>query len=274
MVVLASHLIKISYHGGVADENELPLYDGTASIHGVAQSLQIATHAYLNEEIVGRATALHGASFLIRPPRRGSFIMEVVANIEKFPACSTAVTAIAAPAFYDFLKIAYQKALGAFVDEPETPTVRRMFERDEPFFDELGETLEGSLARAHRPIGDEVDYVTISRPRADLVTLDQDTKEWVNTRDVGDEFEEMTGNVTRFNSVTRNGRAYIDQLNKIVPFKPDGDFNMGRIGGLTWSLHGSNVALPNKLKFSARRVCSASGQAKRLLLRDCSRVEE
>ncbi len=277
----ARHKFKIKYEGGLAEESILPLYDGTASIQGVGQALQIATHAFMTGEVVSRATALRGAKFQMRPARQGSFIVEVIALIEAYPAMSGIATAISAPVFYDFIKTAFKRATGELGAEPQSAHLKKIYERIEPplhkkppaDFDELAEILEGSLQRAHRPIGNEqgVLSIEINTSRQNLVTFDEETKDWVNTQEEAVGIEVLTGNITRFNSLSRNGRAFIDQFDKVVPIRPGGDYNMGDLPLLTWSLHGSNAGLPKKLQLRARRVCSANGKVKRLLLVDNAR---
>lgn len=277
-MVLATHRLRLRYTGGLAEENQLDLYDGTTSLQGFAQSLQIATHAYLNNEIVTRATALRGAKLFVRPPRSGSVVFDLIAIIEAYPATvalASSAVSISAPVFRDFLKYSFRKACGLFdEDEPETPYMKRMLsERQEPFFDELGEVLEGSLQRAHRPIGDSVSSVELMSPRNLLIGFDEQTKDWVSTNDRDDLPENVTGNMTRFNSITRNGRAYIDQIGRIVPIRPNDEFPSVLFPLLTWSLHGSNSDLPKKLEMTVKRVKSASGRTKRLILTDCRRIE-
>ncbi|WP_221793510.1 hypothetical protein [Aquisediminimonas sediminicola] len=245
------------------------MYDGTTSIQGVAQAVQIATHALLTGNIVARATAARSAEFYLLPSRSGSYLVELAAFIEANPA----VAGITAPIVYDWLKTIFMKATSRAQPVPETPKVRKWIERDEPFLDELAETLEGSLQRAHRPIGPDVTTITFERPRSQILTLNDATKEWVNTRDVAAGATPLTGHITRFNSITRNGRAFIDQLHRVVPFKPDGDFAMGGLQYLTWSLHGSANELPKSLTINAREVKSATGETKRILLVDCMRGE-
>lgn len=261
--------LRARYQGGIASKGRLPLYDGTTSIHGFAQAVQIATHALLTKTIVTRATAARSADFYLLPSRSGSYLIDLIAIIEANPA----VAGISAPIFYDWLKIIFIKATSRTPVAAETSKIRRWIEEDEPFLDELAETLEGSLQRAHRPIDEEVTTVTVERPRSALLTLDSATKAWVNTRDISTGISALTGNVTRFNAITRNGRAFIDQLGRVVPFKPDGDFAMGGLQYLTWSLHGSNTGLPKALTINAREVKSASGETKRILLVDCMRNE-
>ncbi|MEP5622164.1 MAG: hypothetical protein ABJP82_06235, partial [Hyphomicrobiales bacterium] len=94
----------------------------------------------------------------------------------------------------------------------------------------------------------------------------------VNTRDEAVGLEVLRGNVTRYNALSRNGRAFVDQLERVVPVRPDGDFPAGDLAFLTWSLHGSNIGAASKIDMRARRITSASGKVKRLLLSDCQKA--
>lgn len=155
--------------------------------------------------------------------------------------------------------------------KPATPSIQKRA-AEETFFDELAETLEGSLQRAHRAIDYGVKTITIERPRAELVTFNSATSEWVNTRDENPDVEEFFGNVTRYNSISGNGRAYIRELKKVIPFRPGREFPESQRGWLTWSLHGNTVATSKELKFVGSRIDSARGDPKRLILSNCDKV--
>lgn len=284
MATLAEHRIRVKYIGGLANENALPGYDGATSIDGITRALHIVTHAYMTGEVKGRATVLKNATILLKPPRQGSFIFDLITLIEAYPATSAALTSVAGPAFYDFLKTAFSRATGKQDAEPCTTLVRAMYERIEPpplkrppaDLDLLAEALEGSLQDAHRPIGEEgtIDSITIGTSRQSLVVFNAETKDWVNTREEAVSLEVFRGNVTRYNAISRNARAFIDQLNRVVPIRPDGDFPAGDLAKLTWSLHGSNIGGRKLLDMRARKVTSASGKVKRLLLADCQVAPE
>lgn len=229
-------------------------------------------------EIVTRATALRNASIIIRPVRPGSFLFELVVLMEANPATTAAVVALAAAPFYDFLKVTFKRATGFLDADPESTHLRRLYERREPTLhrppadlDDLAERLEGSLQDAHRPIypDEGIRQIVIGTPRTPLVTFNAATKDWVNTRDAAEELVEYRGNMTRYNALSRNGRAFIDELERVVPIRPDGDFDAADLANLTWSLHGSNTGGRKKLLMRARPVTSASGLVKRLLLSDC-----
>lgn len=279
---LAEHRIRVRYTGGLADQNALPGYDGATSIDGITRALHIATHAYMTGEVTARATAMKGASIVLKPARQGSFLFDLVVLMEANPATTAAAVALLGPMFYDFVKTSFKRATGALEAEPETPSLKKIYNRKEPpplarqpaDLDELSEALEGSLQDAHRPIGPEgtIRNISIGSPKNDLITFDDNTKDWVNTREEAATLETMIGNVTRYNSISRNSRVFIDQLGRVVPMRPDGDFSAGDLPLLTWSLHGSNIGTPSKLELRVRRVSSASGKVKRLLLSDCRRA--
>lgn len=262
--------LKLRYEGGDADEHLLELYDGTASLYGFAQALQIVTHAYLHGQVYSKATALKGATLYLKAARPGSLITDLVARIDKTPRNISPTPA----SFYDFLKFVFARATGATEQAPETLHVRRLLEKDEPFFDDLAETLEGSLQRAHRAIDKGgISSVKLERPKGEqLVVFNKQTCLWVNTREEKPDIYEMTGNVTRYNSVTGNGRAYLHELARIVPFRLSEDFAFGKRGLLTWSLHGSATNVSHQLNIQARKVESAQGEVKRLILVDCQQA--
>lgn len=282
MQTLAEHRIRISYTGGLADQNALPGYDGITSMDGITRAMHIVTHAYMTGEVTSRATALKGASILLKPARQGSFIYDLLILIEANPATTGLAAAFGAPMFYDFVKTAFKRATGSLDAEPETTSLRNLYERKDPpplkrppaDLDELSEILEGSLQDAHRPIGAEgtIGKISIGAPRTELVVFDDATKDWVNTRDEAVGLETLRGNVTRYNAMSRNARVYIDQLDRIVPMRPSAEFMTGNLAFLTWSLHGSNIGTENKLDMLVRRVTSASGKVKRLLLTECQRA--
>lgn len=282
MTILAEHKIKISYKGGLAEKNSLPGYDGATSIDGITRAMHIATHAYMTGEVVSRASALKRASIILKPARQGSFIFDMIVLMEANPATTGAAAGLAAAPFYDFIKTVLKRATGLINAEPESPHLRKLYERKEPpdlkkppaDLDMLAEVLEGSLQAAHRPIGSEgtIESISIGSGRRKFYEFDIETKGWVNTRDEETKIEKFQGNVTRYNSLSRNGRAFIDSLERVIPFRPDGDFSAGDLPFLTWSLHGSNIGDRNKINIHARRVTSASGKVKRLLFSSCNRV--
>src|SRR5690606_7454998 len=129
-----------------------------------------------------------------------------------------------------------------------------------------------SLQRAHRAIDNGVQKVTLERPRSELVTFNHVTSQWVNTRDLNPDVEEFTGYITRYNSISGNGRAFIREIGRVIPFRPGSQFPEHKRGLLSWSLHGSTVATKKELRVWASKIETAKGDPKRLILDDCAQA--
>lgn len=259
--------LKLIFEGKGAATG-LDLYDGSCSFHGFAQAIQMAINAYRTGKPSAWSTSMKGAQAAFSSPRRGSVIFDIEARFET-PAKDAPRSS---SAFYDFLRVAFRRATGALDEAAETSYVERKLNDDETFFDDLSEKMEGALQRAHRTIDNDLVVVSLAWPRAGLVIFDRKTSEWVNTREEDEEEKRFTGNVTRYNTKTGNGRAYIEQVNKIVPIRQG--TTLSRKDLLTWSLHGDNIQSKKKLEFFGRRVDSARGDLKRLILTDCNRLEK
>ncbi len=271
-MVEVSFGLRLHFNGGDADEHMLDAYDGSASLHGFAQALQIATNAYINQDVTNYATALKNAKVYMRPARQGSFITDFTTVITRRPKGVT----VNAPTFYDFITFALKQAIGRTPAAPKTSYVDSLIGPDKPLFDDLAENLEGSLQRAHRVISEGgVTKVSVQRPRGEqLVEFDQETSLWVNTRSTDAIAQKFIGNITRFNSVSPNGRAFIDDFGRIIPFKRSTEFPEDKRGLLSWSLHGSNLDIKKKLEIEAKKVESSSGIVKRLIVTDCDLIDE
>lgn len=259
---------KLRFQGGATDTVGLDLYDGSASFHGFARALQITTHAFLNDDVVTRATALKGASLAFGPPTKGSIIFDIAARFDREPKAAP----LEAETFYDFTRVAFARATGDLEAAAETSYVESRLATDESSFDALAETLEGSLQQAHRSVDNEAITVSLESPNSSLVLFDKNTSAWVNTRDEDPTARDYTGNMTRFNTQTGNGRAYVRDIRKIVPVRKSDRFKDPSKKWLTWSLHGSNISTAKDLILVGRKIESATGETKRILLDDCRKA--
>ena len=102
--------------------------------------------------------------------------------------------------------------------------------------------------------------------------IDPETKEYVEASIPADDWEMMDGHVTRFNSITGNGRAYKNELERTIPFKLADDFPTMKRGLITWSLHGSNIHTAKNLRFDTKSISSSGGVIKRLIVQDCNQI--
>jgi len=263
--------IRITYHYGDAEHGVLDMYDASVSLQGFARALAITGHALLNDgEIRKKGNRLEGGRLLITPPRRGSFeelITFIITNKEAIGA------SIAAAAFYDLLKWTWSTTLD-LIYEPQTPHVRKLKDRIEPFIGEMDEALESPLEQAHRPIrqNDEV-VISINRPRAgELIQLNNDTLASVSLYTEPDIIH-LLGNVTRYNILSGFGRLYDDALGRTISFKVMDDVSTVQKQLLTWSLHYAQAQQGGKVYFDVQRVVSAKGTIKRYLVHAISQAQ-
>jgi len=256
----------ISYHNGEAREGRLDMYDAAVSLQGFAKALSITAHALLNDgEVRRKGNRIEGGSLYIYPSRKGSFEQVVTFIITNPEAIGGS---IAAAAFYDLIKWTWSKTLD-LVHEPETPHVRNLSERIEPFFGEMEEALEIPLEQAHRPIkkNEEV-TIALKRQRiGEVIKLDTETLKSVSLRTEDKITNNIRGNVTRYNILSGYGRFYDDELEKTVSFKIGDDVSKAKERLLTWSMHQAQKDIDTgKLLISAKRTNTANGAIKRYLV--------
>jgi hypothetical protein len=260
---------KLRLSGKDAEQHQVASYLGTRTLHGFSRSIQIVTQAYLNEEAVSRATALHDANLYLTGAKPGSLTFDFRMDIFRKKAGVT----LNRDTFYDFCSTVFSRASGKS-HNPTTPHVLRLDEDQESdLIDLTVEQVEESLKVAHSAIDKSVEGIAFNRPRSGTQTyFDHETKQYIESSLKSDLDRKYKGHVTRFNSITGNGRAYINSLKRVVPFKLEEEFLESKRGFLTWSLHGSNVHCAKNLNMNALEITSAAGTVKRLALVDCNQV--
>lgn len=257
---------SIKYHHGIAADGKLDMYDAAISFQGFAKAISITAHALLNDgEVRKTGNRIEGAELFINPSKKGSFEQFVTLVITNQDAIGVSV---AAAAFYDLIKWTWSKTL-ELAYEPETPHVRKLQEKIEPFIGEMEEALEIPLEQAHRPIRkDDNVVISINRPRVgNVIYLNSETLKSVSLKTDLETTENILCNVTRYNILSGYGRFYIDSLGKTVSFKVDDVVNSTQKQLLTWSLHFAQESQGGgKLLIDAKRVLTAKGVEKRYLV--------
>ncbi|WP_226564488.1 DUF7946 domain-containing protein [Shewanella chilikensis] len=256
--------IKLSYKGGDADLHRLDMYDASVSLHGFARAIAITTHALLNDgDVKRKGNRATGAKIYVSPPQKGSY-EQVLTLIVENPIAASVVAA----AFWDILKWTWSKTLD-LVYEPETPTVKKLGERVEPFISDIEEVLESALEEAHRPIKNNPEIsITVSRPRVgDVINMNSETLKSVSIRTENQILTGIEGNVTKYNILSGIGRFYEDKKGHTVSFKLPEKATEQMRKRVTWSMHHAQGGEgEGKVEFHAKRVVSAKGILKRYLV--------
>ncbi|EKO3395749.1 hypothetical protein KW453_20110 [Vibrio fluvialis] len=256
--------IKLSYQGGDADLHRLDMYDASVSLHGFARAIAITTHALLNDgDVKRRGNRATGAKIFVSPPQKGSY-EQILTLVVENPIGASVVAA----AFWDMLKWTWSKTLDQ-VYEPQTPTVKKLGERVEPFISDIEEVLESALEEAHRPIKNNPQItISVDRPRVGpMISMNAETLKSVSIRTDDQLFVGIDGNVTKYNILSGIGRFYEDKAGHTVSFKlPEKATEVMR-KRVTWSMHHAQSGEgEGKIEFHARKVVSAKGTLKRYLV--------
>ncbi len=95
------------------------------------------------------------------------------------------------------------------------------------------------------------------------------TLAYLRTIDETQKVESISGNATRFNVITKNGRFFDKQLNRVIPFSPAIERRDEiDVEALSLSLHESNIGLTDALAFQVCRIVDSGGRTSRYVLYD------
>ena len=252
--------IKFRYEHGTADTGRLDLYDASVALNGIARATSIVTHAFINGEVRSHGDAAHGAKFYINTPKRGSFIYEAII---------WSAGAISGGVFYDFVKYAFNEAVGK-IDNNENYS-KALAKRIEPTIGELPAVLESPLSDMHRPIRKEpVITMDVTRPRgATLASFDSETALYLLPQTIPAPHP-IVGNVTKYNNLTGWGRFFDRLEGKTISFNISLNSPERQRALVTWSQHENNMGRDGLLYLNADAVITPNGAIKRYIVKEVS----
>lgn len=267
--------IVIRYDGHTADNGQLNLFQAAESLSGTARVINVIVHAFSNDgEIRERLTVPEGADTYLSAARKGCF-EETITVVFDSSTVEKIKPSVIVGNFWDFLTASISAAIGRDYD-PDTPMVKKIVDKNETFFEEIAEELENALMHLHRPIKSKgAETITLYRPKVgDAVTLDKASLSHVSVRDQESELSYWRGNVTKYNSLTGYGRAYLDELGGTIPFKIDRfKENVSARRAATASMNEREHEEGGKRRIGAYAVRNSLGNLKRITILEFSKHE-
>tara|TARA_B110001469_G_C9543277_1_gene269733 strand:+ start:63 stop:884 length:822 start_codon:yes stop_codon:yes gene_type:complete len=260
--------LKIKFEGGEADNHRLEIYEAGVSIHGLARATAISMHAFLNNgKVRSRVETIHGAKIYITPSQKGSF-QEIITIVMEAESVGTIGTTVAATATWEFIKWSWAKAMGREADEPTSRHAKKILKENEDLEAELSIALESPLEQVHRPISnnEEVKISLSKNLTKDTIELNQESLDYVSTRTESGIEKGISGNVTRYNILSGNGRLYDDRLGRTISFGLDSDVSQVEKKLLTWSIDEGNSGRDGKLLLDVNRIINKRGETKRYVV--------
>lgn len=262
--------IKFKFDGGDADEHKLDLYDAGVAIHGLARSLAISLHAFLNDgEIRSKVNKIDGATLYISPSRKGSW-EEIITIVVGSAMANNIGQSVLSNAIWDFIKYTFSRATNQPAEVPNNRYTKKLLKDAESFESDISMALERPLEMMHRPLASQSKMkITITKNQTEeKIEFTQETLNYVTTNEEPKLAEGINGHVTRYNILTGNGRFYDDSINKIIPFSLDQDMPENDKKLLTQSMDRRIKELEGngKIKIDANRIVNKARQTKRYVI--------
>lgn len=256
-------IVKAHYRGGDFDEGVSPLYDGVASLDGLSKFIHLNTHMLINDEVIKRATALKGAEIYRKPSRSGSFI-EVIGIVVICSAAGKIAYSQFGNQLYDLMRYTGSKITGKDV-EPTTPKIKSMTEKKKKNISRLCKVLEPSVKLMHRPIEENRDVtLNIERARSSILLFDDATCNVINEEYESDIEYDIQCNVTKMNTLSPNGRLFLDEANKTVPYRIMPSVSFAEKTCLSHSLNERQNMREGKILVDGRKTLDREGKVKAL----------
>lgn len=261
--------VVLRIEGGLADEGILDIYDASNTIYGIARATNIIAHSFANEEEVRtRASSAHGSQTFIHSSKKGCFEEQIDIRFDE-SVVSRIGHSVLANNFWDYMVCSWSAAIGKAQD-PTTAYVQKVLKNDEDFFHVIADALETPMQKIHEPIRRESDVkIYLARPRVgDLLTLDQDSLDYVTVREEQEKTSYIVGNVTRYNVLSDFGRLYSDPEGRVISFRL-AHRDDARVRSLAIkSMQEKAQDEEGKMHFKVSGVVSAQGVVKRYIVHD------
>jgi hypothetical protein len=255
--------------GGLADNGILDIYDASSTIYGMARATNIIAHSFANqEEVRTRASSAHGSQTFIHSSKKGCFEEQIDIRFDQ-SVVSKMGHSVLANNFWDYMVCSWAAAIG-LPQDPMTPYVQKILKQDEDFFHVIADALETPMQKIHEPIKRESEVkIFLSRPRiGDVLTLNQDSLDYVTVREEQEKTSYIVGNVTRYNVLSDFGRLYSDAEGRVISFRL-AHRDDARVRSLAIkSMQDIAQDEEGKINFKVSGVVSAQGVVKRYIVHD------
>ncbi|WP_405404733.1 hypothetical protein [Paracoccus sp. Ld10] len=232
------------------------------SIEGFSWALALT----LNYGITGRLRYSRdlskSAKIFISPPKQGSLFYDLNILVQENPFLTVVVGSYAmntvTPYINGLIGYVFKQAMGIgedFVDGADK--YLKKLKNDD--LKEVIKRIEPPLTRAHSVIGRTADEITLHRGSAEIVKLDQSTKDNLKAKPVG-KYDTINSNVTSFNILTENGRIYSQELQATVPFGLRKTYRYGTTTALISSMEQYAIQRTGTIRIVGERVETSSGR--------------
>jgi hypothetical protein len=202
----------IKFTGGEARTHKVEAYSGAESLTGFARAATLAAHFSVTGEVRFRAPYSDNLQYYFEAPNPGSleFVFSQICRLGNDAAQLAA-------------KVKSERLLERVIARATGQAEMENLELDEQVIDAgtidaLTEAATPGLVRAHSWIDTDDKAISIVKNARELVRLDDDTKEYINSEEMGEERVQDVS-VGALNVNSKVGRVFFHDLRRTVPFK-------------------------------------------------------
>lgn len=269
---------RLEYHGDEADHNRLPAHHGAQSLEGITWSVALIANYLAVGKIKTRGQLSRKIQVFLYPARPGSFVSELVLfvtepqNLFITSVLGSYLVGTASQLINAAIVRTIKEVCGIAHDltKIDGQNLAKLPSGD---LEALVDRTEASMRRAHEVINNGADTLLISEGDRKVIELNAETKAYVNTNIVGDKIVAKEVSVGAFNANTGNGRFYLPEIGKTVPFSVDREPTSGTYEALTGSLDLYVRKVPSNIAVKCLEVLSTDGRIKKLIVKSAEKAK-
>lgn len=261
----------IQYVGQDADEHRLPAHEGARSLEGLTWAFNLITNYAASGRIQKRGSLDDRTRLYIAPTRQGSLVQQVIAiitepnNVFLSSIVGSYAVSTVGNAFNSLVSQSFKRVCGLFRDE-QTDETRRIRNLPSGDLEALVDAIEPSVERAHGVVGEGANRIMMKRDRTALFEMNQQTKLYVQQNIMSEDMIERDVTVGALNVNSGNGRVYLPELGKTVPFSIVKEPEAGTYEALSSGLNRYARGIPGLVTISCREILTADGRIKKLII--------
>jgi hypothetical protein len=257
--------MRIKFDGEEADNHRLEAYEGIKSIEGLIRVARIATHYSATNEVRFRAPYTNLLEAQISSIINGSFEMLFDYASRITDSVTSGAAKSRAEALFNYL---VRRGTGQLPNTEDTDFIEiggeKMASGDVAA---MGEAAESGLKAAHRWINKETKKISLIDGHSKIV-LDKKTKIFVEEEIIGPEMTQDVS-VAAINVNSRNGRVYLFNEGRTVPFQVHRDANPRTISNLSRYVLKYADKKPETVNIEFQPIYHINEKLKRLIIFDC-----
>lgn len=263
-------IFKAQFEGGDADDHRVPAYEAVQALYGLSRGILIPSHYLLEGKVRHRNISSDKYSLYLQTPRKGSF--EAILQLCVVTGAAIVSTPMGQNVTSNLISEAIMAAIKMTVGVGLTKKEQQSTDKAIPPGDlaAIAAAIEPALKQSHNIINNGVININLISSAGGNVTLDQSTKNYINTNHREGLLQVGLLSVGRYDANGKTGGAFDPEEGRIIPFSVRTDIDRASVATILTSQQryalgqfdpdedGSYVA------FQYERIVDIDGKVKRI----------